>query len=94
MTHMNIMYSGQLDSLAYFRTTIIIGIVFFIISMALHVLFTFLYFRYASLRRVPSFTHHAKVRNKKIKLRSLLTVRDADHHDGRTDLILVVVNTV
>ena len=82
MTHMKHMYSEKFDSLANFRTTIIMGIVSFIISMALHILFTFLYFRYAPLRRLLSFTHHDKTTNKKIKLRPLLTVHDDDFHDA------------
>ena len=85
MTHMKNMYSEKFDSLANFRTTIIMCIVSFIMSMALHILFTFLYFRYAPLRRLLSFTHHDKTTNKKIKLRPLLTVHDDDFHDAMVD---------
>ena len=85
MTHMKNMYSEKFDFLANFRTTIIMGIVSFIISMALHILLTFLYFRYAPLRRLLSFTHHDKTTNKKIELRPLLTVHDDDFHDAMAD---------
>ena len=60
MTHMKNMYTEKFNSFANFCTTVIMGIVSFIISMALHILFTFLYFRYAPLRRLLSFTHFDK----------------------------------
>ena len=76
---------AKFDRLANFRTTIIMGLVSFIMSMALHILFTFLSFRYAPLRRLLSFTHHDKTTNKKIKLRPLSTVHDDDFHDAMVD---------
>ena len=91
MTHVKSMYSEKFDSLANFRTTIIMGKVSFIISRALHILFTFLNFRYAPVRRLLSFTHHDKTTNKKIKL-----FTNDDFHVATMMLtpILAVENTV
>ena len=91
MTQVKSMFSEKFVSLANFRTTIIMGIVSFIISRALHILFTFLYFRYAPLRRLLSFTYRDKTTNKKIKL-----FTNDDFHEAIMMLtpILAVENTV
>ena len=81
VTHLKNMYTEKFNSFANFRTTVIMGIVSFIISMALHILFTFLSFRYAPLRRLLSLTHFDKTTQKKTKLRPLLTVPDEDFFD-------------
>ena len=76
------MCSENFDSLANFRSTKSMGIVPFIISIALRILFTFFVFSDFCLF---SFTHHDKTTNKKIKLRPLLTVQDDDFHDVMAD---------
>ena len=85
MTHMKNIFSENFDSFANIRTTIIMVMVSFVISMALHILFTFLYFPYAPLRRLLSFTHYDKTKHQKINMRPLLTVHDDDFHDAMTD---------
>ena len=89
MTLIKNMYTRKFDSFANFRTTKVIGTAFLTLSMALQILFTILYFRYP-IRRLLSFPHHYKVRKRKTKLRSHLTVHGDDLNGTLT---LAVITT-
>ena len=81
MTEIKAPYKRHFGAFTTITTSLIIGISSFFISMLLHILITFLFVRYAPVRRFLTFTHTDSVTKRKFKLHPLLTIHD-DHHDA------------
>ena len=69
---MKISYTKRFTPFADFKTTLFMGITSFLISMALHILITFLYHKHAPIRRLFHFTHKDHVNNTRIHFIPLL----------------------
>ena len=78
MTAMKTSYTKRFNSFADFKTTLFLGITSFLISMALHILITFLYHKYTPIRRLFHSTHKYPVNQTRLQFNPILTVED-DH---------------
>ena len=86
MTAMKTSYTKRFNTFADFKTTLFLGITSFLISMALHILITFLYHIHASIRHLFHFTHKDHVNQTRLQFNSILTVEDDHFQAARSHL--------
>ena len=78
-------FKREFSSFTYIKTTIVFGLTSFLISMLLHILFTYLYFHYDPLLLYLSFTHKDKTTKSSVRLRPFFTAEDQHFNTAMTN---------